>query len=351
MARVRVGIIGTGWGARVQVPAFRSAGLHVTAIAGSNPEKTRRVAAEHDLMAFDDWKDLVASPEFGLVSIVTPPSEHLQMALAALEAGKHVLSEKPTARNVQEAEWMTSAAARRPGQLALIDHELRFLPSWRAARAMRGELGALRYVEVRYASPSRADPSRPWTWWSDAEKGGGVWGAAGSHYVDALRYFAGEITAVQGLLHTFIRERPEGEGMRRVTSDDFAAAHVRLEGDALADMVFSVVAARDEETTMTFHGTHAGMRLAAEDLWWCAPGAEWTRRVAGESLQVPGNSPGGPFGSGTVYFARALHAALVEGDRSALAPAATFADGLAQQRVLDTVRRSSAAGGRWEDVR
>ena len=351
MARVRVGIIGTGWGARVQVPAFRSAGLQVTAIAGSDSEKTRRVAGELDLIPFDDWKDLAASPEFALVSIVTPPSEHLQMALAALEAGKHVLSEKPTARNAREAEWMTTAAARRPGQLALIDHELRFLPSWQAARRVRAELGTVRYVEVRYASPARADPSRPWTWWSDADKGGGIWGAAGSHYVDALRYFAGEITATQGLLHTFIRERPAADGMRRVTSDDFAAAHFRLEGEAFADMVFSVVAARDEETTLTIHGTRAGMRLRGEDLWWSEGGGEWTLRVAGENLQVTGNSPGGAFGSGTVYLARALHAALVEGDRSGLAPAATFADGLAQQRVLDTVRRSHAAGGRWEEVR
>jgi predicted dehydrogenase len=139
--------------------------------------------------------------------------------------------------------------------------------------------------------------------------------------------------------------------MRRVTSDDFAAAHLKLEGGAIAQMVFSVVAARDEETTMTLHGAQAGMRLRGEDLWWSRGGGEWNRRVAGENLQVPGNSPGGAFGSGTVYLARALHAALVEGDRSALAPAATFSDGLAQQRVLDTLRRSHAAGGRWEEVR
>lgn len=350
MTSVRVGVVGTGWGARVQVPAFRQAGLAVTAIAGSDPDKTRRIAAELDLQPFDDWKDLVASPEFALVTIVTPPSEHLTMALAALEAGKHVLSEKPTAMNAQEAEWMATAASRRRGQLALIDHELRFLPAWLEARQSREELGTIRYVEIRYASPSRADSSRPWTWWSDAERGGGILGAAGSHFVDALRYFVGEIESVQATLQTFITTRPWDGASRKVTSDDFAAVHLRL-GDALADMILSVVASRDEPTTITVHGEKAAFRLVGEDLLWSEAGGEWQRRVVGESLDVPGNSPGGPFGSGTVYLGRALKAALEDRDRNALAPAATFADGLAQQRVLDATRRSHAGGGCWEPVR
>lgn len=351
MGRARIGIVGTGWGARVQVPAFRSAGLEVTAIAGRDAEKTRGIGRELDLDPFEDWKDLVSSPEFSLVSIVTPPSEHLAMALAALEAGKHVISEKPTAMSAQEAEWMAGAASRRPGQLALIDHELRFLPSWRRAREVSGQIGRIRYVEVRYASPGRADPSRPWNWWSDAEKGGGILGAAGSHFVDALRYLVGEILAVQAVLHTFIAERPYEGGMRRVTSDDFAAMHLRLDTGTIADVVLGVVAARDEETSLTFHGEDGGLRLQGEDLLRCERGGDWKTEVRGERLDVPGNSPGGPFGTGTVYLGRALKAALHDGEKSALSPGATFADGLAQQRVLDAARRSHAAGGRWEDVR
>jgi hypothetical protein len=107
----RVGIIGTGWGARVQVPAFREAGLEVVAIAGHNADRTRRAAAELGLEAFDDWRSLIAS-NIDLVTIVTPPSEHLSMAAAALEAGKHVLSEKPMALDVAEAEPRCGMRAR-----------------------------------------------------------------------------------------------------------------------------------------------------------------------------------------------------------------------------------------------
>src|SRR5688572_27111263 len=179
----RIGIIGTGWGARVQAPTFRETGLSVVAIAGHNRERTRVVADDLGLRAVDDWRDLVASPDVDLISIVTPPSEHREMALASLEAGKHVLLEKPTALNALEAEELVSAASRNRDKLALIDHELRFLPSWREARERIGEIGAVRYADVRYASPSRGDRSRAWNWWSDATRGGGILGAVGSHFV------------------------------------------------------------------------------------------------------------------------------------------------------------------------
>lgn len=346
----RVGIIGTGWGARVQIPAFRTAGLEVVAVAGSDPEKTRRVAAEHSVRGHDDWRRLVESPDVDLVSIVTPPDQHAEMAIRALEAGKHVLSEKPTALSAAEAERMLAAAQARPKQLALIDHELRFLPSWREARARIGELGALRYAELRYSSPGRADPQRPWNWWSDAARGGGVWGAVGSHFVDALRYFVGEIEAVAASLQTFIRERPFGDGKRRVTSDDFAAAHVWLEEGAFVVMTFSVVAAVDEPTTLTLVGANGAFRLVADELRSARTGQEWRAETTQGGARVVGDSSGGFFGTGTVWLGRALAAALDRGEREALAPAATFRDGLAQQRALDAGRRSSENGSRREAV-
>lgn len=347
----RVGIVGTGWGARTQVPAFRMAGLMVVGIAGRDAEKTRRIGEELGVEPFADWRDLVTSSDVDLVTIVTPPGEHLEMALAALEAGKHVVSEKPTALNADEAERMAQAAESRPDRVALIDHELRFLPSWRLARERRGEIGRVRFAEVRYASPGRADPSRPWNWWSDAKRGGGVWGAVGSHSVDALRYLVGEVEEVQAVLHTFIAERPADGGRKAVTSDDFAAVHARLEGGALADMVFTVVAALDEQATWTLQGEKGAIRLAGEDLWMAREDGGWRKEHQGRPFDVPGNSPGGPFGSGTVHLGRALQAALDGGDRHALSPAATFRDGLAQQRILDAARRSQKNGGRWEKIR
>jgi len=347
----RIGIIGTGWGARSQVPNFRDAGLDVVAIAGSKRDKTRRIADELGVAPVDDWRALIARGDVDLVSVVTPPSEHLAMGTAALDAGKHLLCEKPTAIDASEAEKLVEAGRRNPGRVAIIDHELRFLPSFRAARVRMEELGGVRYAEVRYASPSRGDRAREWNWWSDAARGGGVWGAVGSHFVDALRYLGLEIEAVQATLSTFIDERPFGDAMRKVTADDFATVTLRLRGGALAAMTCSGVASGpDEPSTLTIHGENGAMRLAGEELLTAMRGEPFTRAAGGPAAARAGNSFGGAFGTGTFHLGRALRAALDDGDPSALAPAATLEDGLAQQRVLDAARRSSANGGRWESV-
>ena len=343
----RIGIIGTGWGARVQVPAFREAGLEVVAIAGHDAERTRRIAGQLDVKPFDDWHALIES-DVDLVTIVTPPSEHLQMATATLDAGKHVLCEKPTALNVDEATRLVAAARKHPDRLALIDHELRFLPSFRAARERMNDLGGVRYTEVRYGSPSRGDRTREWNWWSDADHGGGIWGAVGSHFVDTLRFLGMEIEAVQATLRTIIAERPFENSTRPVTSDDFAAVNLRSSGGVIAAITLSTVASGpDEPSTITIQGEEGAMRLAGEELLTAMRGEPFTVASSAGRSDRKGNSAGGAFGSGTYLLGRALLAALDNGDRDALANAATFDDGLAQQRVLDAARASNAKGGAW----
>lgn len=347
-----IAIIGTGWGSRAQVPAFRRAGLEVVAIAGHDPDKTRRIAEDLGVNAFESAEELIDRAEVDLVSIASPPATHCPLAIRAIERGRHVLCEKPTALTAAEAEQMLRTAERHPDRIALIDHELRLLPAWREAKRRIGELGAIRYAEVRYASPSRSDPERAWNWWSDAAQGGGIWGAVGSHYVDAVRYFAGEIDAVRASMRTFVRERPDGEGRARsVTADDFAAVHLRLASGALAAMTFTVVAPVDEDTGLTLVGERGAFRLAGVSLFHASLKGEWKEIVPGERLDMAGDTPGGAFGTGTVHLGRALGAALDEGTRDALAHAATFADGLRQQEVLDAARRSSEAGEAWTTVR
>ena len=365
----RIGVIGTGWGARAQVPMFREAGLDVVAIAGHSSDKTKAAAAELGVEAVGAWRDLIER-DLDLVTIVTPPSEHLEMALAVLAAGKHVMCEKPTALDADQAEQLVGAARSQPNRIALIDHELRFLPSWREARRRVPELGGIRYAEVRYASPGRGDRARAWNWWSDAVRGGGIWGAVGSHFIDAVRYLLGEIDSAHASLETVIRERPvpadihansvgarsgaPGEGRedsRTVTSDDLALVNLRLTSGALVTMTFSVVASGpDEPTTMTIHCEEGALRLTGEELLFARRGSAFERVAGNDLAKHPGNSAGGAFASGTHYLGIALKAALDEGRREALSPAATFEDGLAQQRVLDAARRSSSNGGRWESV-
>jgi predicted dehydrogenase len=346
----RIGIVGTGWGARVQVPTFREAGWEVVGIAGSQAVRTRSVAAELGARPFDDWRGLIGSADVELVSIVTPPSEHHDIAIAALEAGKHVLCEKPTAMNTTQAVDLVRAATAHHDRITLIDHELRFLPSWREGRRRIAEIGPVRYAEGRYASPARGDRSRGWNWWSDAGRGGGIWGAVGSHSVDALRYFGLEPESAQAFLATIISERPFEGGTRSVTADDWSVVHLRMHDHSLAVLTFSAVASGpDEAATLTLHGERGAMRFTGEELLLSTGGSPFERVAGGPLEKRPGNSAGGAFGTGTLRLALALRATLDDGDRSALAPAATFEDGLVQQRILDAARESSRSGG-WVTV-
>jgi predicted dehydrogenase len=346
----RIGIVGTGWGGRVQVPTFREAGLEVTGLAGHRPERTRQVANEVGVKPYDDWRELIRAADVDLVSIVTPPSEHKEMALAALEAGKHVLLEKPTAMNAAEAEELVMAARRHPDRITLIDHELRFLPSWQKARAKLAELGPVRYAEVRYSSPARGDRNREWNWWSDASRGGGVWGAVGSHYVDALRFMGLEPEEAQALMRTIIDRRPDGNTPREVTSDDFTSVDLRARGGAVAAMTFSAVSTGPDETSvLNIYAEGGALRFIGEEVL-LSTGRQPFATFAGAANEVrPGNTHGGAFGSGTLYLARALKVALDSGNRDVLAMGATFEDGLMQQRVLDAARASASRGG-WVAV-
>lgn len=347
----RIGIIGTGWGARVQVPQFREAGLEVVAIAGNDPARTAEVGARLAVgRAMRAWTEIVGADDIDLVSIVTPPSEHAEIAIAALEAGKHVLCEKPTAMHSAEAERMMDAASARPRQLALIDHELRLLPSWREARLRVQEIGTIRHAEFRYSSPSRSDNERPWSWWSDASRGGGVLGAVGSHALDAMRHLVGEITSVKAVLETFVKERPWEDDWRAVTSDDFAALFLRFAHGAAGIISLSAVAAVDEPTTITINGDLGALRLVGTRLDIASIGGSWTT-IVDETPALVGDSMGGAFGTGTLLLGRALVRALDEHDFDALAPAARFHDGLLQQRCLDAARRSAEEPSGWIEVR
>src|SRR5258707_13591778 len=111
------------------------------------------------------------------------------MTVAAVERGKAVLCEKPMAIDAEEALRMTERA-REAGVLALIDHELRFLPGRLKLRELlrRGDIGKVRHARLTFRSDSRADPNRPWNWWSDKKQGGGALGAIWSHLVDGFRW-------------------------------------------------------------------------------------------------------------------------------------------------------------------
>jgi predicted dehydrogenase len=343
--KLRVGVIGTGFGATVQIPAFRGhPRVAVVAVASGQPGKARQVADRFEVPhAFDDYEALVRA-DLDLVSITAPPYLHKPMAEAAFASSRHVVCEKPMALSTAEAAAMLKTAEA-AGSLHLIDHELRFNPNRRKVKQLiaDGFVGQPRHALVTAMNSSRLDPARPWGWWFDESRGGGLLGALGSHQVDLLRYWLGEIATVTGTVETCIAERPlaDGGGRHPVTADDFTAFTLRFRSGAVATVVLSVVATHPLGPRVELWGDEGLLWIdEAERLWGARRGQAPTDLTAPETAAAPPGLEYAPlWGLSFVHLVDHVVRAALDG--GPVAPAATFADGVAVQQVLDAVRQAS----------
>ncbi len=160
--------------------------------------------------AATDWRAVIAWPDLDIVDICTPTYLHAEMAIAAAEAGKHVFVEKPFALSVEQAQRMV-AAVEKAGVVNYVNHNYRRAPAVRLAKRLidDGFIGRLFHWRSAYLQDWIVDPTFPLTWHLRQETAGyGAHGDLGSHSVDLARYLVGDITAVTGLMATFIKERP-----------------------------------------------------------------------------------------------------------------------------------------------
>jgi predicted dehydrogenase len=352
MDKVGIGFIGTGFARKVQMPAFAACeGAKIASIASGNLENARSAAKEFGAEHYTaDWRETIAHSSVDLVCITTPTKMHREMTLFAIEHGKHILCEKPMAMNVVEAEEMTNAAAGKP-LLALIDHELRFQPGRASVRQLLrdGKIGKVRHVKTIFKAPHRGDPNVPWNWWSDIEAGGGALGAINSHVIDSLHWFLGTtISSVSCRLHTNIKSRPDASGkLRDVTSDDEANmllqfADGELTEDATGLVSVSMVEGPGHVHRIEFYGALGALRVDHDGSAMTAMRgqSEWSPLDIDLGPKIAGPADPG-FARAFWFFAPVIVDALKD-EKMSIDGAATFADGLAVQRVLDAARRSDS---------
>lgn len=352
---VGIGIVGTGFARTTQIPGFRDCmGAKIVAIASRNRERAAAVAKEFGIEhVASDWQELVAHKDVDLVSVVTPPSTHLEITLAALDHHKAVLCEKPMALNGEEAARMMEKA-KSAGTLALIDHELRFLNSRRVMRGMlqTGAIGSVRHCNYVFRSDYRAIADRAWDWWSDAAMGGGALGAIGSHVVDSFRWMLStEVTHVLGMLTTHIKQRPDKSngGMRDVTTDDEAKLLFRFADgphtqDATGSASVSVVESGKYENRLEIYGTKGALMVEETGELWLSPvGSGTWRPVQVEQDHMAQGMRAASWSRGFTAFAVAI-VEIMRAGRTTVKDAATFEDGYRVQLVLDALRASNESG-------
>jgi len=181
-------------------PHFFDLPLHpvMRVVAGRNPQGVAQAATKLGWEeSSTDWRELLTRDDIDIVDICTPGDSHMEIAIAALAAGKHVLCEKPLANSVEEAQKMADAAqlAAARGQVAMVGFTYRRVPAIALARSLvsGGKIGTIRHVRAQYLQDWIADPQAPLSWRLDKEKAGsGALGDIGAHIVDLTQYITGQ---------------------------------------------------------------------------------------------------------------------------------------------------------------
>lgn len=337
----------------------------LAAVCGRSPGAVRAAADKLGWAAAEtDWRALVARDDVHLVDVCTPGDSHAEIAIAALEAGKHVLCEKPLANTVAEAEAMARAAeaARARGQLAMVGFNYRRVPAIAHARGLieSGRIGALRHLRLTYLQDWLVDPEFPLTWRLKRDQAGsGALGDLGAHIVDLAQYLAGEpLVGVSAQTETFVRERPvpgggagAGSGRGAVTVDDAALFTGRLASGALASFEATRMAAgRKNALRLEVNGEHGSLAFDLERLNELAFHDHTEPALSAGFRRILITEPGHPYleawwppGHALGYEHTFVHQArdLVHAIADGVQPEPSFAAGLRVQRVLAAVEESA----------
>jgi predicted dehydrogenase len=347
-------------------------------VVGRNPDSTAEAARTFGWSrSSTDISEAINSDDVQLVDICAPGFAHAEIAIEALEAGKHVLCEKPLANTVAEAERMSLAASRAAerGVFAMVGFSYRRVPALALARQMivEGRIGEVRQVRAVYLQDWLADENGPMTWRLDKSlAGSGSLGDIGAHALDAVQFLTGlSIESVSGTLETLVTERPllaESIGLGgtaskergAVTVDDVALFHARLSSGALASFEASRFATgRKNAFRIEVSGSSGALAFDLERMNELdffdrrdSPESQGFRRILVTEPVHPYLAawwpPGHTIGweHSFTHQVRDLLVDISEGRQ----PSPSFADGLSVQRVLAAVEQSAANGSVWTDV-
>lgn len=385
---LRVGLIGYAFMGAAHSHAWRNAHRffdlpvtpELTVLAGRNEDNTRAAAVRFGWSDIEtDWRRLIDRDDIDVIDICTPGDSHADIAIAALEAGKHVLCEKPLANSVAEATRMTDAAAAAAdrGVFAMCGFSYRRTPALALARqfVQEGRLGTIRHVRAQYLQDWLSDENAPLTWRMDKDRAGsGALGDIGAHSIDAAQFVTGtSISGVSALMETFVTSRPVGGdlvGLGGIGTADAARGPVTVDDTALFTARFGAGTVGIFEATRFALGRRNAMRLEVngsggsvafdfEDMnslqYFDGNDDEGTRGFRRINVTEPVHPYTGswwPTGHGLGYdhlFTNQI-ADFVRCIAAGEQPRPSFDDALQVQRVLSAVEQSAAADSRWTSV-
>jgi predicted dehydrogenase len=336
--KLRVAVAGTSFGGNVQIPVFQShPRTRVVAVSSGRSERAASAARDHGIPAYyTNFEEMLDREKPDIVSIVTPPPFHFPMTMASLSRGIHVLCEKPFAMDASEAMQMKTAADQ-TAVVAMVDFEFRYVPAraYVVDLVREGFVGDIRMVEfVAHLGQRSEAADRPFDWWSEESKGGGLLGAFGSHVMDTLQWILGPPKRLVADLATFIKER-EGQ---TVTSDDAYAVLIEFRSGVRASVQMTLAAGVDD-ARFGVYGSQ-GQLIIPNIL-----GTELRGGKRSEGKSGPIEIPARYQLKGEDHPLRApfrilLNRMIEAIDSHSPSPSPTFEDGLKSQKMLDAARES-----------
>jgi predicted dehydrogenase len=268
--KIGVAILGTGFGQKVHIPGFKAHHrTEIVAIYHRDINKAKAIAETNNIPhACDTVADILALPEVQAVSIATPPFLHYEMAKEVLQAGKHLLLEKPTTLNVFEAKELYQLAQAK-GVTATVDFEFRFVPGWQLFSELLASnyVGNKRLIKIDWLGSSRADTSRPWNWYSSQDKGGGALGSLGSHAFDYISWLFGSVSRLNAHLSTAIPARldPVSKELKPVNTDDTCLLSLELADGTPCQVTISAVVHASRTHWVEVYGDRGTLILGSEN--------------------------------------------------------------------------------------
>lgn len=286
---IGVAVVGTGFGQKVHIPGLQAHHrTQVVAVYHRDSDKANAIAQTHSIPhTCQSIEEIVSLPQVQAVSISTPPFLHYEMAKTVLQAQKHLLLEKPTTLNVDEALELYQLAQAN-NVIATLDFEFRFVPAWQrfAELLNEGYVGQKRLVKIDWLVPSRADASRPWNWYARKDQGGGALGALASHTFDYINWLFGPIQQLFANLNTAIPFRPDantGE-MKPVDADDTCMLLLELADGTPCQVCISACTYQGRGHWVEVYGSNGTLVLGSDNQKDYVHGFRLWAANAGESL-------------------------------------------------------------------
>jgi predicted dehydrogenase len=354
---LRIGVVGAEYGTLIHVPGFQSEGLDVVGLASADRERATAEAARLGIeRVFFDYRELIEMPNLDAVSVTGLQGPHYEIAMAALRAGKHVFCEKPLAINSLQAKEMVDLATK-SGLTAVVAHEFRFTSGWARMKELidEGFLGQPKFAVVRLLrGPTEPLPLTAPAYLEDndlAAAGGGFLFRMGSHYVDALRFWFGEVVEADGHLLTMSPERTRDGTVVLADADDTFFFTLRFESGMTAEMVGGRAAPFAADFSVSMFGTEG--TIVAPQTGISPPshgkifGARLGEHAELERLEIPPRLESFQDDRDDRLFAfRLLVREFLRGIEEGSSPSPNFLDGYRCIQVLDAVRESAASGHR-----